>query len=179
MDESTVLNILAVVISISAVITSTWFGLRQLRIARQTNHIPALIDLLSEFRTVELHEQYAYVCGRLGEENSPELGLSGLPPEAKKAVYSVAYFFQTFAGLCALGIIDEASAIVMVRGRAGRVWRAIEPFVLRERESPHVDAQLLTMLEAFAERIELYTDSTNVDLMWRPHAGRRFRAGRG
>ncbi|MFC8362454.1 hypothetical protein ACFUIY_21630 [Streptomyces griseorubiginosus] len=99
MDGSLLLNLLALLISICAVAASLIFGTRQLAIARHANYIPALLDLLAEFRKVEFHEQYNFVCSRLREEYSPELGLSGLPPEVKQSVYSVAYFFQTLAGM--------------------------------------------------------------------------------
>ncbi|MFF4782680.1 hypothetical protein ACFY3E_15460 [Streptomyces griseorubiginosus] len=165
MDGSLLLNLLALLISICAVAASLIFGTRQLAIARHANYIPALLDLLAEFRKVEFHEQYNFVCSRLREEYSPELGLSGLPSEVKQSVYSVAYFFQTLAGMYALGIIGEDVAMFMVRGRVNTVWRAIEPFVVKERESPVVDDHLLSILESFAADAEHFTGPPSADLL--------------
>ncbi|MFJ8056554.1 hypothetical protein [Streptomyces sp. NPDC096142] len=179
MDGTLLLNLLALFISICAVAISLLFGLRQLAIARHANYIPALLDLLGEFRRVEFHERYDYVCSRLREEHSPELGLSGLPPEAKKSVYSVAYFFQTLAGMYALGVIGEDVAMVMVRGRVKSVWRAVEPYVLKERESPFVDDHLLSVLERFAADAERFRGPSGADLLLarRGRAIRRRRSG--
>ncbi|MGD1225653.1 hypothetical protein AB9Q10_45375 [Streptomyces krungchingensis] len=165
MDGATLWNVLAIAISVSAVLASMWFGARQVQIARQANYIPALMDLLAEFRSAELHEQYAYVCRDLNREHAPDGGLRGLPPDAKAAVYNVAYFFQTLAGLYALGVIDETAAIVMARGRIAKVWQAIEPFVEQERRFPDVDQHLLALLQAYAAVSPQFTGPSSAELI--------------
>ncbi|MGW3145858.1 hypothetical protein ACWDG1_14485 [Streptomyces sp. NPDC001177] len=177
MDGSLLLNILALFISICAVIISLVFGMRQLVIARHANYIPALLTLLGEFREAEFHEQYNFVCSRLREEHSPELGLSGLPSEVRKSVYSVAYFYQSLAGMYALGVVGEEVAMVMGRGRVNTVWRAIEPYVLKERESPLVDKHLLSILESFAADAERFRGPSSADLL-RARRGRWMRGRR-
>ncbi|MEW2566602.1 hypothetical protein [Streptomyces sp. NPDC047070] len=165
MDGSLLLNLLALSISICAVAISVIFGMRQLAIARHANYIPALLDLLSEFRKVEFHEQYNFVCVRLQEECSPELGLSGLPLEVKETVYSVIYFFQTVAKLYTLGVLSDDVAMGMVRVRVTAMWRAVEPYVIKERESPLVDDDLLSVLGRFAADAELFTRLRGADPM--------------
>jgi hypothetical protein len=49
-----------------------------------------------------------------------------------------------------LGIIDEGTAIAMVRSRTTKVWEALRPYVERERRYPDVDPNMLSLLEAFA-----------------------------
>ncbi|MFE2302924.1 hypothetical protein ACFXAW_32570 [Streptomyces sp. NPDC059445] len=166
MDGATLLNLLAISISVIAVVASMWFGARQVQIARQANYIPALMDLLAEFRSAELHEQYAYVLRDLNREHAPDGGLRGLSPAAKTAVYSVAYFFQTLAGLYALGVIDETAAIVMARARITKVWEAIAPFVERERQFPDVDPNLLSLLQAYAGVSQRFNGPSNEELIW-------------
>ncbi|MGY4965880.1 DUF4760 domain-containing protein [Streptomyces sp. 900105245] len=151
MDAATWLNVLAITISVCALVASVWLGGHQVRAARQANYLPAFIELLSEFRSPELHDQYVYVCSRLNQEHSPDGGLRALPAEPRKIVYNVAYFFQTFASLYALGIIDEGTAITMVRSRTTKVWQALHPYVQRERQYPDVDPNMLSLLEAFAK----------------------------
>ncbi|MFI1440382.1 DUF4760 domain-containing protein [Streptomyces fructofermentans] len=175
MDPATWLNVLAVAISVTAVVASMWFGARQVRIAQHANHLPAFMELLAEFRDPRMHEQYAYVCSELGRRHSPDNGLRGLPPEARTAVYSIAYFFQTLAGMYAVGVIDETTAVIMVRGRAAKVWSAIEPYVERERQYPDVDPDLLSLLQAFARISATFHGPTAEQLL----AARRRRAARG
>ncbi|NNN38327.1 hypothetical protein HLK59_50205, partial [Streptomyces sp. S3(2020)] len=151
MSVSTLFNLLAVTVSVVALLATLWFGALQVRTARHANHLPALMDLLSEFRNVRLHDQYQYVCTRLGQEHDPNGGLRGLPHEVRETVYNVAYFFQTLASLYAAGIIDEPTATLMVRRRAATVWAALRPFVERERRFEDVEPNLLSLLEAYAE----------------------------
>ncbi|MFF3886298.1 hypothetical protein [Streptomyces sp. NPDC001914] len=166
MDGATFLNVLAISISVFAVLASMWFGARQVQIARQANYMPALMDLLAEFRSAELHDQYIYVLGDLNRDHTPDGGLRGLSPHAKSAVYSVAYFFQTLAGLYALGVIDETAASMMARARITKVWEAIAPFVERERQFPDVDPNLLSLLQAYAAVSQRFNAPSNEELVW-------------
>ncbi|MFD5568935.1 MULTISPECIES: DUF4760 domain-containing protein [Streptomyces] len=152
-------------VSVAALLASLWFGARQVRAARHANYLPALMDLLAEFRTVRLHEQYQYVCTRLTQEHDPEVGLRGLPYEVRETVYNVAYFFQTLASLYAMGIIDESIATLMVRRRSATVWAALRPFVERERRFPDTDPNLLSLLEAYAEISADFDDRPAGDLI--------------
>lgn len=44
-------NLAAFLLSVLAVFTSTWFAIRQANLMRQANRIPAVIELLSTFRS--------------------------------------------------------------------------------------------------------------------------------
>ncbi|WP_327351592.1 hypothetical protein [Streptomyces sp. NBC_01304] len=100
-----------------ASVASVWHGRNQLQISREANHLPVLAALLAQFRTVELNDHYIYVCTKLREEHSPELGISGLPQPAREAVYDVAYFLQTFAGMASLGIASERELLAVLHTR--------------------------------------------------------------
>jgi hypothetical protein len=94
---------------------------------------------------------YLYVCEKLTKEHDPKSGISGLPDEARDAIYDIAYYYQIFASLIRTGIVDEETSLAFIRGRVIRVWEAISPYVIREREitaatGPH----LLQILEDFA-----------------------------
>jgi hypothetical protein len=168
-DAATWLNVLAIAISVCALVASAWFGAHQIRAARQANCLPAFLELLSELRSPELHDQYAYVCGRLNQEHSPDGGLRALPPGPRECAYNIAYFFQTFASLYALGIIDEGTAIVMVRSRTTKVWEALRPYVERERRYPDVDPNMLSLLETFARISAEYRGPTAAEVIAARH----------
>jgi hypothetical protein len=134
MRWSDILSIAAVLISVLAAGLSTALAARQARFMRQANHLPVIMDLLNEFRSVEFNERYEYVCARLQQDHSPSEGVTGLPREARSAVYDVVYFYQLFATLVGLGILDEKPIIAVLNHRIVRVWQAVKPFALRERE---------------------------------------------
>lgn len=134
MDSSVVFNVVTTAVAVVAVVTSIMFSARQARIAQHANHISVMVDLLTEFRSVEFHEQHDYVCMRLEAEHDPEAGVRGLPDEAKAAFYSVVYYYQSFANLAVFGLLDETLMVTVLRTRITSVWQAVRPFVERERE---------------------------------------------
>src|SRR3954451_19731960 len=150
MDSGTVLGVAALIVSLVALSLSTTLSVVQARLLRDANHIPAVVELLSEFRKPQLHEDYQYVTQKLRREHGPQLGISGLPEPAKSAVISVAYYFQTFAFMVGFGIIDERRLFVTaLRGRVLAVWNAIEPYVEAERSQQ--DLHVLAMLETLSQ----------------------------
>jgi hypothetical protein len=134
MDSSVVFNIATTGIAVVAVVTSVVFSARQARIANHANHISVVIDLLAEFRSAEFHEQHDYVCLRLGAENDPADGVRGLPADAKEAFYGVVYYYQSFANAAVFGLLDDTLLVTILRTRIISVWKAVRPFVERERE---------------------------------------------
>ncbi|GAA4928816.1 hypothetical protein HD597_004400 [Nonomuraea thailandensis] len=151
MDSSLLLNLVALFVSVTAVAISGIFALRQIRTAEHANHIPVVIDLLTEFRSLKFNEDYYYVCNDLCAQHDPRLGISGLPEDAKEAVYSVAYYFQTFASLIAMRVVDKRATMTLLYRRVVQVWGALEPYVLREREIRGTEgAWLFRILESLA-----------------------------
>jgi hypothetical protein len=151
MDASVILSVVAVGVSGVALFISSLLTARQLRLLRQTNHVPAIIDLLTEYRRAEFHDRYNYVVTRLRKEHDPELGIFGLPEPAKSAVLDIAYYHQTFAVLFALKILDE-SALPVLLWRIPKVWDSIEPYVTVERRSsPESVGIMLTVLQGYVE----------------------------
>ena len=128
MDTSITLSVAAVLVSVLALFASTFLTVGQLRLLRQTNHLPPIIELLSEFRSSKLHDNFAYVTTRLREEHDPELSIFELPEPARSTVIDTAYYYQTIASLVGFGVLDER-IIVVIRTRIIRVWESIEPYL--------------------------------------------------
>jgi hypothetical protein len=57
-----------------------------------------------------------------------------LPAEAKAAFCSVVYYYQSFANLAVFGLLDQTLLVTVLRTRIVSVWKAVRPFVERERE---------------------------------------------
>ncbi|WP_040694355.1 DUF4760 domain-containing protein [Nocardia vinacea] len=152
MDAAILLGSIAIVVSVATMITSTLIGFKQARLARDANQIPAVIDLLTEFRTVKFHDNYMKIVTQLDRQNPTGAGISDLPEDMREAVLDVGYYFQVLASLIALGILDEASTMAMLHYRFVTIWDAIAPYVMVERSKPYSDGHNLSMLEFFAER---------------------------
>lgn len=178
--EALALGIVAIVVSLLALCTSTLLAARQVSLMRRANDIPAVVQLLSEFRSRQFHDDYIYVTTRLRAEHDPQLGITALPDPAKSAVLSVAYYYQNFAFLIGFEILDERKVMAVLRTRIIDTWSAIGPYVLAERtKNPPT---FLTMLEALAERASRPPVMTRFFGINRLHpilqAPERYRAGR-
>jgi hypothetical protein len=150
MSLSVILSVSALAVSILALLVSILLTTRQIRLLRDANHIPAIVNLLSEFKDPELHQDYRYVTQQLRTEHQPQLGLSGLPEPARSSVIRVAYYFNTFAFLVGFGIIDERRLFMTgVGDRIIAVWDAIRPYVEQERKQDGF--RVLAMLENLRE----------------------------
>jgi hypothetical protein len=148
-------NIVAIMLSVVALGISTWLAIRQAMLQKKATHLPAYLGLLSEFRSREFNDRYLYVCEKLAKEHDPKSGISGLPDDAREAIYDIAYYYQIFVTLILARIVDEDSALPFLQGRIIAVWKAISPYVSREREiNSATGPYLLSILENFAMHAE-------------------------
>jgi hypothetical protein len=172
LDVSTAINVGAVVVSISAAVVSTWLARHQFRAQRYSNYVDPLIDLLNEFRSLEFHRDYAYVCQELPKQSS-EHGISGLAEEAQRRIYNIGYLFQLYAILAQLDIVDHRFVGALLRRRYVEVWAALRPFVERERELQRLPPEsILNWLEVFATTVSRLPADEVARLRAR-HQGRR------
>jgi hypothetical protein len=155
--DSTVLNVIALAISLLALLVSSVLAFRQTQVQRQANHA-LVMDLIREGRQRDWHVAYDYVCTSLPAIHEPNCGVSGLPEEAQGHFYNVAYYYHSFALMVALGVLDERQVIWLFRHRVITVWRSIQPYVERERAAnANVPGNWLRTLEEFAIHLESST----------------------
>ncbi|WP_327187021.1 DUF4760 domain-containing protein [Streptomyces sp. NBC_01334] len=152
MLKAFLVNVLPVVIAVTAIAIPTWLGMRQTRVSRHANNIQPMIALLAEFRSAAFHDQHDYVCARLQQEHAPDGGVRGLPHDAKAAFCNVVYYYQTLANLTVFRIVDEEVFLPLLRHRIVSVWQAARPYVERERELRGSDGSYLSALEELASR---------------------------
>jgi hypothetical protein len=149
------INVVAIILSAIALGISTLLAVRQVLLSERANHLPAYLNLLSAFRSREFNDHYIYVCEKLRKEHSAESGISGLPDSAREAVYDVAYYYQTLAVLILTRILSEYVILAFFHWRIIRVWEAISPYVIKEREMSEASgATVLKLLEEYATNRE-------------------------
>lgn len=145
-----VFNLVATGLSVVALLVTLHSTVSQAALQRRNNQLPAYVDLLADFRSVKFHDRYRFVTQRLPAEYDPALGLSGLPHDAGEQVYDIVYYFQNIAVLRLADIVDD-EMVALLRIRVVKVWNAVAPFVLREREVMGPEGRyLLRGLEEFA-----------------------------
>jgi hypothetical protein len=137
----------------SALAISSWLARNQFRAQRHGNHVGPLIELLTEFRSLEFHRNYTFIRDELPRLSS-DSGISGLDEDVQRKIYDVGYFFQLYAILAYLDIMDERFVSALLRRRYIEIWAALEPFVSKEREIRGLpDTAILNILEIFVARL--------------------------
>ena len=88
MDSSTVVNIIALVISLGSLIATGLLVTRQNRMMRHANELPIIVSLTQEYRSREFQQIQNYVLQVVAKENSAAsgLGISDLPDAAREKV---------------------------------------------------------------------------------------------
>jgi hypothetical protein len=144
------LSILAIVIAAAALLASSVLAVQQVRLMFRANHIPVYVELFSQFRTLEFQDHCSFIIDRLAKENTAEeTGISGLPDEARGAVWDVTGLFVEIATLRLMGAVDRRiDPLLQVWLPA--IWKALRPFVYEERRRRGVSNMFLRSLEEFA-----------------------------
>lgn len=147
-------NILAIAIAAAALLMSSVIAMQQASLMLRANHIPIYMEIFAQERSVEFQDHYLFVINRLAQENVAEqTGISGLPDEARAAVYDVGGLYCQIGTLRLLGAVDRR-VDSMVQVRCPRAWKALAPFLYEERRRQGLSNMLWRTFEELAADIE-------------------------
>lgn len=173
MEISVIINVGAVAVSLSAMIVSALLARRQFSVQRHGNHVDPLIELLKEFRSLEFHQNYEFIRSTLPRLSSDH-GISGLDEAVQKKIYDIGYFFQLYAILAYLDIIDERFIGALLHRRYVETWSSMKPFVHKERELQGLhDGAILNFFEDFADQLSRRPPEEMQRMLARRRAGGR------
>lgn len=120
------------ILALVVAIVSAAISARELREARKANAFPAAIDLFREFRDPAFVADRRLLLQEL-ENCDPELGMSGLPDGINQAAFRVSHYLDNVGVLVAHKLIAPEIAVSFLGASALNLWRALEPFIRRER----------------------------------------------
>ena len=127
------ITISTIAISIVSLTVSGFLALRQMRTATDGYALPVVLQVFSRFRTQEFYEAQQYIFEHLNQDHEA-CPYTDLPDEHRSKVRMVAGLYDDLGKLVAHGIVKEELIIGSNGVQARRIWEAIEPFVLAERE---------------------------------------------
>lgn len=127
------LNLVALVISLAALVISMLLTLRQLRLANSENHLPVVLDTFKETRVPAWFEAQEYVLNELAKDHKPDCGYRGLPEQARSRATVVGTFYDDLGKLVAHGMIEQNLVIGSYGTNIVRLWDALAPYVYTER----------------------------------------------
>jgi hypothetical protein len=126
------MELTALIVSMLAVLTSIFLGLRALMLARHSNTMPVLIDLFREHRSIRFAEGRRFAYKDLAKHDLSQ-GLPGLPEEKQELIRDLVYFYDNLGALVAHGIVDIAPISGYLGGSVVMVWEKVRPLVEAER----------------------------------------------
>jgi hypothetical protein len=146
-----VVSLASVLIAGSAAV----FAYRQVAAARVANALPVVLGLLGEFEQTRA-ERY-FVMNDLAR-NPAELGVWGLPDEAREKVLRVLHYLDHLGLLVDRKLADDEAIAGFVGGAVISLWKALAPYVEAEREKrrrdrDQVDAGYQRYFEDLAARM--------------------------
>jgi hypothetical protein len=143
-------NVLAIAIAVAALLVSSIIAVRQAALMFRANHIPVLMEIFTQLRSLEFNDKRSYIIHRLAQEHvAADVGISGLPAEARAAVYDVAGLYTEIAMLRLVGAVDRRIES-MIQLHLVRTWEALAPFVYEERRRLGVSNMFWRAFEEFA-----------------------------
>jgi hypothetical protein len=126
-------NVIAVLISVSAVTASSLFALHQLRSMRRSDDTLVAIELLTrECRTTEFLTSEDFVLNELSKEPA-EGGIAALSPEARRHISRIGLYYSSLGFLSVFGGLQEKMVVSLMPWRVRRAWFAMEPYIMAER----------------------------------------------
>ncbi|GAA3155224.1 hypothetical protein ACFQ0X_43385 [Streptomyces rectiviolaceus] len=153
---SAAVNVLALAFSLSAVIVAVLSAQRQASDTRRTNWLIFIGEMMARSRTPAFREARDYLLVSLQEHNRA-LGVTRLPSPARDHIFLVGSYYQDLGVLVVSGVIDEDMAVAIHYTGIKSVWRAIQPYVLAERE--HRSAQEGGGFFGAFEHLAVYTET--------------------
>ncbi|MFB9237691.1 hypothetical protein ACFFWC_19380 [Plantactinospora siamensis] len=151
MDMSQAINLLALLVALAAVVTSSLLTWRALRLNDNANHLPIVLDALKAQRTAEFTRMEAELWAELPRQDVP-LGFAKLPEPLRGHAFEVGCYYQHLACLAEYGVADWDFIAVQVTYRMLRTWDCIRPYVNAERKNRGSDSSFLNSYERFAEK---------------------------
>jgi hypothetical protein len=131
-DMVTTTDFAAVTLSALALVTSLVAAIRQLRLAKQSNSLPVLVDLFREHRGHRLAQARDFVFHELPGCDVSR-GLAGLPEDERELVRDLAWFYDNLGALVAHEIVDVEPVAGYLGGSVIAVWERLAPLVSVER----------------------------------------------
>src|SRR4051812_26605824 len=105
MSMSALINVLALVVALAAVVTSSVLAWRALRLNQNANHLPIVLDALKAQRLPDFTRREVELWDDLPEQDVA-LGFTGLPEPLRGRAYEVGCYYQHLACLAEYGVAD-------------------------------------------------------------------------
>ncbi|MCE7048533.1 DUF4760 domain-containing protein [Streptomyces purpurascens] len=128
------LNLVTLLVSVIALVTSAWLAWSQLRSSRKSTVLAMILEGFRDTRGDDYLEAVEYVLYRLAVEHPQPVAYQQLPEESRRYIQRVGLFYNDLGKLVAHGLVDESLIIGAYGGSLLRAWNLLAPYVYLERQ---------------------------------------------
>ncbi|MFD5539845.1 hypothetical protein ACFWIJ_19025 [Streptomyces sp. NPDC127079] len=162
MDSETLLvNVVTLLLSMTAIGVTLLLTLRQIRLMNNSNQLPLVLDLFREWRSAEFVHSEERLWADLISGEGADQGISGLEQPIRDDVYHVCAFYQMLAYLVAFRVVDEDLVFLATHYRILRTWETVRPYALAER---HIRGDPYAYLNFFEDLAALTRAKSSQDV---------------
>lgn len=122
----------ALLMSVIALAVSTLVGWRAIRLSRQANAVPMLVDLFREHRSAEMAKARRFVYTQLAELNLSG-GLASLTDDGREMIRVLSCYYDNLGALVAHGIVDLDIVAGYMGSSVVSMWDEMQPLIAAER----------------------------------------------
>jgi len=126
---------MALIIAVAALLVAVIAALisrQQLREATKANAFPATVDLFREYRNVEMVAARRLLSQKLPAQEDAT-AIRDLPDDVAQAALKVSHYLDNLGVLVAHDLLRPELAAGFLGDSTLRLWRQLEPFIVRER----------------------------------------------
>lgn len=123
------------IVSLLALAGSLGIGIRQLQMSRGASHLNLSMAFLNQYFDGGFADSERFVQTQLARFDDGECTLSTLPEAARLHATKVASLYQMLGHLSVCKVLDGNTFRYILGINAVRSWRALNPFISRERSA--------------------------------------------
>jgi hypothetical protein len=123
------------IVSLFALAGSLGIGIRQLRMSRGASHLSLSMSFLNQYFDGGFADSERFVHAELAIFDDGERTIATLPGSARLHATKVAGLYQMLGHLSVCKVIDGNTFRYMLGINVVRSWKALSPFILRERSA--------------------------------------------
>lgn len=172
MDAPIWINVITVVIALSAMGISSAFTLRALRLAQNANHLPVVTNLLAPHRNPAFLAKEDHVNARIAQHD-PAGGFQGLPEPIRSEAIEVCQQYHLLGYLSRYDLADQRILAAQVGYNAIRTWSAVEPYVRAERRLRGGEYTFFNSFEGFVRAAKAMDAESEMTWQSERHPARR------
>jgi hypothetical protein len=152
LEQPQLINVLALLVALAAVATSTFLARLALRLNHNANLMRIVLEALEKQRRGKFTATEIALLEELPKHEAG-LGFARLPAPVLEDAFEVACYYQHLSTLAEYGVADWDFIAVQVEHRMLKVWDCIQPYVYAERNYRGNENGFLNNYERFAARV--------------------------